>query len=83
VLRHTFAVTFLDRTKDIHALRLLLAHSDLKTTQVDARYTNADVQRSFARFNKGASKPSDTQKDAAFDSHFDSRPTLGFFEPSA
>ncbi len=55
VLRHTFAVRFLDQTKDIYALQLILGHTDLKQTQVYAKYTNEAVTRAFEKF-KGVKK---------------------------
>lgn len=53
VLRHTFAVRFLDQTKDIYALQKLLGHTDLKVTQVYAKYSNESVRRSFQLFKGG------------------------------
>ncbi len=53
VLRHTFAVRFLDQTKDIYALQKLLGHTDLKVTQVYAKYSNEAVRRSFQLFRGG------------------------------
>lgn len=52
-LRHTFAVRFLDKTKDINALKELLGHSSLKDTLRYAKYTSDSVKRSFTLF-KGA-----------------------------
>jgi integrase/recombinase XerD len=55
VLRHTFTVRFLDQTKDIYALQKLLGHTDLKVTQVYAKYSNEAVRRSFQLFRGGMS----------------------------
>lgn len=59
-LRHTFAVRFLDQTKDIYSLQRLLGHSDLKTTQIYAKYSNESVRRSFQCFRGGLAADSDT-----------------------
>jgi len=53
VLRHTFAVRFLDQTKDIYALQIALGHKDLEITQVYAKYTNESVRQSFRLFRGG------------------------------
>ncbi|HMN69975.1 MAG TPA: site-specific integrase [Bdellovibrionales bacterium] len=53
VLRHTFAVRFLDQTKDIHALQKLMGHKDLEQTQVYAKYSSSSVTRSFQLFRGG------------------------------
>jgi site-specific recombinase XerD len=50
VLRHTFAVSFLEEVKDIYALQKILGHSDLKVTQIYAKYTVAAVRRAFGVF---------------------------------
>lgn len=52
-LRHTFAVNFLRRTKDIHALQKLLGHADLSDTQTYAKYTDESTRRSFDIFDCG------------------------------
>lgn len=52
-LRHTFAVNFLRRTKDIHALQKLLGHADLSDTQTYAKYTDESTRRSFEIFDCG------------------------------
>ena len=53
VMRHTFAVRFLEQTQDIYALKEVLGHKDLRTTQVYAKYTNESVRRSFKLFSGG------------------------------
>lgn len=60
ILRHTFAVRFLDQTKDIYALQKLLGHTDLKVTQVYAKYSNEAVRRSFQLFRGGMSNDNET-----------------------
>lgn len=52
-LRHTFAVRFLEQTKDINALQALLGHADLKETLRYAKYTNESVRSSFKLFRGG------------------------------
>lgn len=53
VLRHTFAVRFLDQTKDIYALQRVLGHADLQVTQVYAKYSNESVRQAFTLFRGG------------------------------
>lgn len=53
VLRHTFAVRFLEQTKDIYALQKVLGHTDLKVTQVYAKYSNKSVRQAFQLFRGG------------------------------
>lgn len=53
VLRHTFAVRFLDQTKDIYALQKVLGHTSLEVTQVYAKYSNDSVRRAFQFFKGG------------------------------
>jgi len=50
-LRHTFAVNFLRKTKDIHALQRLLGHADLEATQIYAKYTDESTRRAFEIFD--------------------------------
>lgn len=52
-LRHSFAVRFLEQTKDVYALQKLLGHADLKDTMRYAKYTNESVRRSFQLFRGG------------------------------
>jgi integrase len=52
-LRHTFAVRFLEQTKDIHALQKALGHTDLSTTMIYAKYTNDSVRKAFQIFRGG------------------------------
>lgn len=52
-LRHTFAVRYLNQTKDIHALQRLLGHASLEETQGYAKYTNESVRQSFQLFKGG------------------------------
>lgn len=56
-LRHTFAVRFLDQTKDIHALQRILGHASLEETLRYAKYTNESVKRSFQLFRGGLVDP--------------------------
>lgn len=55
-LRHTFAVRFLEQTKDIHALQKALGHTDLTTTMIYAKYTNDSVRKAFQIFRSGGEK---------------------------
>ncbi len=55
-LRHTFAVRFLDQTKDIYALQKILGHTSLMVTQVYAKYSNESVRKSFELFRGGRSE---------------------------
>lgn len=55
-LRHTFAVRYLNATKDIHALQKLLGHATLEETQVYAKYTSESVRKSFQLFRGGQAK---------------------------
>lgn len=50
-LRHTFAVNFLRKTKDIHALQKLLGHADLTETQGYAKYSDESTRRAFQLFD--------------------------------
>jgi|GEM_PF-2791205 len=50
-MRHTFAVNFLRRTKDIHALQKLLGHADLTETQGYAKYSDESTRQAFAVFD--------------------------------
>lgn len=53
VLRHTFAVRFLEQVRDIYALQKVLGHTDLKVTQVYAKYSNDSVRKAFQLFRGG------------------------------
>lgn len=52
-LRHTFAVRYLEQTKDIHALQKLLGHVSLEDTLRYAKYTYESVRQSFQLFRGG------------------------------
>lgn len=50
-MRHTFAVNFLRKTKDIHALQKLLGHADLTETQGYAKYSDESTLKAFELFD--------------------------------
>lgn len=52
-LRHTFAVRFLEQTKDVYALQRALGHADLEMTMRYAKYTNDSVRKAFEVFRGG------------------------------
>lgn len=52
-LRHTFAVRFLEETKDIYALQRVLGHATLDETQRYAKYTLESVRKAFQLFKGG------------------------------
>ncbi len=58
-LRHTFAVRFLEETKDIYALQRVLGHATLEETQRYAKYTLESVRRAFQLFKGGTSEAED------------------------
>ena len=55
-LRHTFAVRFLEQTKDVYALQRALGHTDLEMTMRYAKYTNDSVRKAFQIFRGGGEK---------------------------
>lgn len=71
-LRHSFAVRFLERTKDIYALQKVLGHADLKTTQVYAKYTNESVRKSFRLFHG----EKDADEHGSFQNSFQNREAI-------
>lgn len=50
VLRHTFAVRFLQKTHDLRALQIILGHDNIQTTQIYLSYSSSDVKEAFKRF---------------------------------
>lgn len=50
-LRHSFATYFYKRTKDIEALRKILGHSDISTTQIYVTLANLDVEKALKEYN--------------------------------
>ena len=50
-LRHSFATDFYKRTKDIDALRKILGHSDISTTQIYVILANLDVENALKEYN--------------------------------
>ena len=50
-LRHSFATDFYKRTKDIEALRKILGHSDISTTQIYVTLANLDVENAMKEYN--------------------------------
>ena len=50
-LRHSFATDFYKRTKDIEALRKILGHSDISTTQIYVTLANLDVEKALKEYN--------------------------------
>ena len=50
-LRHSFATDFYKRTKDIEALRKILGHSDISTTQIYVTLANLDVENALKEYN--------------------------------
>jgi integrase/recombinase XerD len=50
--RHTFATIFLRRGGDLETLRMLLGHSNLKTTQKYLHLTEQDIQKKYQEIMK-------------------------------
>ena len=50
-LRHSFATDFYKRTKDIEALRKILGHFDITTTQIYITLANLDVENALKQYN--------------------------------
>lgn len=50
-LRHSFSTDFYKRTKDIEALRKILGHSDISTTQIYVTLANLDVENALKEYN--------------------------------
>ena len=50
-MRHSFATDFYKRTKDIEALRKILGHSDITTTQIYVTLANLDVEKALKEYN--------------------------------
>lgn len=51
-LRHTFATNYYRRTKDLEALRKLLGHADISTTQIYITLANIDVENGMRQFEE-------------------------------
>ena len=47
-LRHTFAVEFYQKTKDIVVLQRLLGHSDIKATMIYSHLRQTDISNAVA-----------------------------------
>lgn len=52
VLRHTFATNFYRNTKDLEALRLILGHADISTTQIYVTLANIDTENGMRQFEE-------------------------------
>lgn len=52
VPRHSFAVSFLKETKDIHSLQRLMGHKKLETTLRYAKYSDDTVEQAFQSFRR-------------------------------
>jgi site-specific recombinase XerD len=50
--RHTFATSFLKRGGDLETLRILLGHTNLKTTQKYLHLSKQDVIKNYQRIMK-------------------------------
>jgi integrase/recombinase XerD len=53
-LRHTFATEFYKQTKDLQALRLILGHLNISTTQIYVTLANIDVETAMNGFKQFA-----------------------------
>lgn len=51
-LRHTFATNHYRQFKDIETLRLILGHSDIRTTQIYVTLANLEVEASMDNFRE-------------------------------
>lgn len=50
-LRHTFATTCLHNGIDIESLRILLGHSNIKTTQIYLHFDNETILKNYLKYN--------------------------------
>jgi len=48
-LRHTFATDYYRKTKDLEALRKVLGHADISTTQIYVTLANIDVENGMSK----------------------------------
>ena len=53
-LRHTFATNYYRQFKDIETLRIILGHSDIRTTQIYVTLANIEVEASMDNFREVA-----------------------------
>ena len=52
VLRHTFATNYYRNTKDLEALRILLGHANISTTQIYVTLANIDTENGMKQFEE-------------------------------
>ena len=52
ILRHTFATNFYRDTKDLEALRGILGHADISTTQIYVTLANIDTENGMRQFEE-------------------------------
>ena len=52
VLRHTFATNYYRNTKDLEALRILLGHANISTTQIYVTLANIDTENGMRQFKE-------------------------------
>lgn len=52
VLRHTFATNYYRNTKDLEALRILLGHASISTTQIYVTLANVDTENGMRQFEE-------------------------------